>query len=238
MPSPTFRFKQFTIRHDRSSMKVGTDGVLLGAWAACLSDVPSIASCLDIGTGSGLIALMLAQRFPQANIDAIDIDDASLQQAQENVDASPFSSKIFVVKRDFNSINEESNKYDLIASNPPFYKEYTFGGDEVRDAARHTASLPFERLISNASRLLSKQGIFSVIIPYGEAAAFISLCATEKLYLTRRTDVRTREKKAFKRTLLEFQKEIRSASSTTLTLLDTLNNRTVQYTELTKDFYL
>ena len=181
---------------------------------------------------------MLAQQFPQANIDAIDIDDASVQQARENVDASPFSSRISIEKRDFNSINEGSNQYDLIVSNPPFYKEETFGGNEARDAARHTASLPFERLISNTSKLLSVQGVFAVIIPYNDASTFISLCATEKLYLTRRTDVRTTERKAFKRTLLEFQKTIKTTSTTTLTLLDTQNHRSVQYTELTKDFYL
>lgn len=242
MPTPDFRFKQFTIRHDRSAMKVGTDGVLLGAWA---SGGVSTEECqrkhitiLDVGTGTGLIALMLAQRFPNADIVGIDIDEASIEQAKENVEVSPFRQRIRIQRQDFNAIDSCSNKYDVIVSNPPFYKEETLGTEQARNAARHTTSLPFERLVENASQMLSEEGLFSVIIPYGEASSFISLCAFNKLYLQRRLDVRSSERKPFKRVLLEFCKAIRPVETATLTLQDADNNRTTDYTALTQAFYL
>ena len=215
-------------------MKVGTDGVLLGAWAA--NNMPK--HILDVGVGTGLISLMLAQRFPDASIVGIDIDDASINQAKENVDLSSFRHQIRIAKQDFNNIDTFSNKYDLIVSNPPFYKENTLSGVKARDAARHTTSLPFEKLIENAFQLLSEEGLFAVIIPYGEASSFISMCALNKLYLQRRLDVRSSERKPYKRTLLEFCKTIRPVEADTLTLQDAQNNRTANYTRLTQDFYL
>ncbi|MBR1520545.1 MAG: methyltransferase [Bacteroidaceae bacterium] len=234
MPNPFFRFKQFTIRHDRSAMKVGTDGVLLGAWAE--TDGNSI---LDVGTGTGLIALMLAQRFPTATIEGIDIDEASVVQAKENVEASPFRSRIEVKKADFNNINHFSNQYDLIVSNPPFYQEETLGGNEARDAARHTVSLPFGNLVENASKLLRVEGRFCVIIPYGEATRFIALCAAKKLYLRRRLNIQSTPQKPPKRVMLDFSPTARGETSiATLTLYETMQQRTPEYTNLTKDFYL
>ena len=238
MPSPFFRFKQFTIRHDRSSMKVGTDGVLLGAWASCKEKDSFSSTILDVGTGTGLIALMLAQRFPKKTIIGIDIDEASVLQAKENVEMSPFSTRVEIRKSNFKNIDCFCNKYSLISSNPPFYKEETLGGNKARDAARHTSSLPFENLISNAAYLLADDGRFAVIIPYTETTNFISICAANKLYLTRRMDVRSTEHRPFKRTLLEFEKHIKPVEASTLTLTDSSNNRTPQYVELTKDFYL
>lgn len=238
LATPDFHFKQFTIRHDRSSMKVGTDGVLLGTWACPHTEQPLPIKCLDIGTGTGLIALMLAQRFPTASITGIDIDDASIEQAKENVEASPFKEQILIKKQDFNIINLHSNKYELIVSNPPFYKEETLGGKQARDAARHTTSLPFNTLVENASKMLSENGAFSVIIPYAEAPSFISICAFNKLYLHRRLDVRSSERKPFKRTLLEFGKTLFPAQTDTLTLQDTHNSRTAEYAQLTGAFYI
>lgn len=242
MPTLDFRFKQFTIRHDRSAMKVGTDGVLLGAWASggiSTEEYPrEHITILDVGTGTGLIALMLAQRFPHADIVGIDIDEASIEQAKENVEASPFRQRIRIQKQDFNDIDSNSNKYDIIVSNPPFYREETLGMEQARNAARHTTSLPFEKLVENASQLLSEKGLFSVIIPYGEASSFISLCALNKLYLQRRLDVRSSERKPFKRVLLEFCKAIRPVKTDALTLQNADNNRTTGYTTLTQAFYL
>ena len=230
-------------------MKVGTDGVLLGAWAnpqlSTLHSQPSTLNpqlsalhCLDIGTGTGVIALMLAQRFPSALIEGIDIDEASVLQARENVEASPFATRVNIKNADFSRFDCFSKRYDLIVSNPPFYKEDTLGGDKARDAARHTQSLPFVALVANTSRLLTERGHFAVIIPHSDAADFISLCALHHLYLTRRTDVRSNERKPFKRSMLEFGKTIQPATTDTLTLHDTENRRTPEYTKLTKDFYL
>ena len=219
-------------------MKVGTDGVLLGAWAAQEEYSQKKMRVLDVGVGTGLISLMLAQRFPYIQVTGIDIDDSSVKQARENVEASKFKERINVLKQDFRNIDYFFNKYDLIVSNPPFYKEKTLGGDNARDAARHNSFLPFDTLVANAVELLESNGIFSVIIPYGETGHFISICASHKLYLKRRMDVRSSEKKAFKRTLLEFSKTASSTLATALTLNAFDGSRTNEYTQLTKDFYL
>ena len=219
-------------------MKVGTDGVLLGAWAAQEEDSRKILKVLDVGVGTGLISLMLAQRFPFVQVTGIDIDGPSIKQARENVETSKFKERIDVQKQDFRHINSFSNQYDLIVSNPPFYREQTLSGNDARDAARHNSFLPFSTLIANAAKLLANDGLFSVVIPYGETSHFISMCVSHKLYLKRRMDVRSSEKKAFKRTLLEFGKTACPTLTATLTLNASDGSRTDEYTQLTKDFYL
>lgn len=247
MPNPFFRFKQFAIRHDRCAMKVGTDGVLLGAWAspACekRSNVASAnaLNILDVGTGSGLIALMLAQRFPHSRIEGIDIDEASVLQATENVENSVFCSRIAIKKKDYGNIEQFCNKYDLIVSNPPFYKEDTLSGNIARDTARHTSFLSFETLISNTSKLLLPKGVFAVIIPYQSASDFISICVQEKLHLIRRMDIKPTTQKPPNRTLLAFSpsvENVKDADPHFLTLYDADNHRTKEYSAMTKDFYL
>ena len=240
MATSDFRFKQFTIRHDRSAMKVGTDGVLIGAWAQVpqneeASPHPNV---LDVGTGTGLIALMLAQRFPTAKIVGIDIDDASVEQAKENVKSTPFKAQISIQKQDFSNLDSSFNKYDLIVSNPPFYTEDTLSGKDARDIARHTTSLPFETLVANTTKLLIKGGLFCVIIPYQSASDFISVCVTNRLYLTRRLNIRSKENKSFNRVMLEFSTTIQPAETKTLTLYNDHRERTPEYTQLTQDFYL
>ena len=168
----------------------------------------------------------------------IDIDDASLEQAKENVESSIFKAQIQLQKQDFSDIDSFSNKYDLIVSNPPFYTEETLGGNQARDRARHTTSLPFETLVQNAARLLTEDGLFSVIIPHQSAADFISLCVASRLYLTRRLNIRSTERKPFNRVLLEFSTKMLPSETSTLTLYDVNNNRSSEYTHLTQDFYL
>ena len=234
-------------------MKVGTDGVLLGAWAGRdlnlnhnhnlnhnlnLNENFYTKRCLDIGTGTGLIALMLAQRFPEAKIEGIDIDTASIEQAKDNVENSVFKARITIKEQDFGNINSFSSKYNLIASNPPFYTEDTLGGKQARDRARHTTSLPFEILISNVAKLLATDGLFSVIIPYQSATDFISTCVANRLYLTRRVNIRSTEKKPFNRVMLEFSTSIQPSDTSTLTLYDANYKRSSDYSQLTQDFYL
>ena len=274
MPNPYFNFKRFTICHDRSSMKVGTDGVLLGAWAGKgLREDGSPMAILDVGTGSGLIALMLAQRFEGSHVDAIDIHDDSVAQAACNAQASVFADRIHVCKqdfclmgedfnghdknlkssdkdinghdknlkssdKDFKSLNKDFNRYDLIVTNPPFYIEDTLSGNSARDNARHTSSLPFEVLIGGASKLLNEDGLFAVIIPYSSSAAFVGSCALHGLYLLRRTDVRSTERKPFKRSLLEFGRHAAASDASVLTLYSAGCQRSDEYAELTQDFYL
>ncbi len=239
MPTPHFHFKKFTICHDRSSMKVGTDGVLLGAWAGQgLDNELSPKTILDIGTGSGLIALMLAQRFESSHITAIDIHEESVAQAQENAMASSFGDRIEVSLQDFSTMDINSNRYDLIVSNPPFYTEDTLSGKESRDNARHTSALPFDALISGAASLLNDKGLFSVIIPYSSVSSFVFLCTKNRLHLLRRMDVKSTEKKDIKRSLLEFGKQSKPTQTATITLYAEGGLRSAEYAKLTKEFYL
>ena len=246
MPNPFFRFKQFAIRHDRCAMKVGTDGVLLGAWVStwdgwCEETSKPALNILDVGTGSGLIAMMLAQRFPHSHIVGIDIDEASVLQATENVEGSIFRDRITIKKKDYGDIKLFCNKYDLIVSNPPFYKEETFSGNIARDTARHTAFLSFETLISNTAKLLLPNGVFCVIIPYQSASNFISISIQEKLHLIRRMNIKPTPQKSPNRTLLAFSLSTEQTNCTEypfLTLYDADNKRTSEYTAMTKEFYL
>ena len=229
-----FKFKQFTIDDSACAMKVGTDGVILGAWAE-VSDAKRI---LDVGTGSGLIALMISQRNAQATVDAIDIDGDAVSQASANVKASPFGSRIRLKTVDF-AVIEKNEKYDAIVSNPPFYNEQTNCPDTRRDAARHTSSLPFETLICKARAHLNDDGCLSVIIPYGEASNFIATAAAHKLALSHRTDIHPNPRKEPKRTLLTFKcKRLNSTTTDKLFIRNEDNEYSTEYKLLTKDFYL
>lgn len=263
MGTDSFKFKQFEVCHDKCGMKVGTDGVLLGAWAV---PPPSAGDLrvLDVGTGSGLIALMLAQRFESASVTAIDIDQAAVAQARGNVAASPFGSRIEVVQCDFRSFSYSQQEdfscseqedflcsaqenflcptkeqgYDLVVSNPPFYVEDTFCPDSQKNAAKHASSLPFRQLINGAARVMGKGGTLSVIVPYSVANDFIGLAALSELYLQRRCDVRSSMRKPFKRSLLSFSTIVSTTERTELTLRDADNQYTEAYRNLTREFYL
>ena len=153
-----FKFKQFEIHQDRCAMKVGTDGVLLGAWA------PGGKHILDVGSGTGLISLMMAQRFPEAQVLGIDMDGEACEEAAENVAASPFADRVEIEccrLQDYHS----AESFDAIVSNPPFFLNSLKNPDSKRTMARHTDSLPFRDLFRGAKMLLSDDGVFSVIVP-------------------------------------------------------------------------
>ncbi|MBQ9363307.1 MAG: methyltransferase [Bacteroidaceae bacterium] len=230
----SFRFKQFAVRHDRCAMKVGTDGVLLGAWA----NVEGSTTALDIGTGTGLIALMLAQRNAALSVTGIDIDSDAVKQAQENVQNSPWARRINIEQADFTLNDEQNARYDLIVSNPPFHTEDTLNPDATRTAARHTCSLPFPVLIRKAATLLTAQGHLCLIVPTATAPEVVGEAAAQHLYLSKRTDVKTTPRKTAKRTLLEFTPNITQTVYSILTLQDEHQKRTGEYMALTQDFYL
>lgn len=190
-------------------MKVGTDGVLLGAWAQVTNaDTGRAGGCrvLDVGAGCGLVSLMLAQRFPQATITALEIDEAAAKQAEENVAQSPFATQVVVEQGDFSRY--DSSTYDAIVSNPPFFEEDLLPPDSQRANARHTAAgLTFEVLVSRSVHLLKEGGSLQVIIPKNAQTRFHGICNAEGLILIRATDVRTVERKSPKRVLLHFIKE-------------------------------
>jgi len=230
-----FTFKQFTIRQDQTAMKTGTDGVLLGAWC----DVEGATKILDIGTGTGLIALMCAQRASKVNIIAIEIDPAACRQAQQNVSESKFKDQISVLNADFRDYcHDNSLKFSHIVSNPPFFTENTGSPDQKRQLARQAKSLPFDILIKGVVDLLDDGGRFSVIIPWGETLDFVRLCALQHLHLCRKTAVISREGLAPIRALLSFSNQILPLQQESLTIRDLDGKFTSQYIQLTSDFYL
>jgi len=216
-------------------MKVGTDGVLLGSWAS----VEGRRNALDVGCGSGLIALMLAQRNPLLHITGIDIDEQAAEQARENAMESKWADRIEIVVGDFtNSSLSLRGFFDLIVSNPPFYKENTTCPDGRRDMARHASSLPMDKFMEKSAQLLTEDGILALIVPMEAVQNVVGEATMNRLYLRRRCDIKTTEKKAPKRALLEFGRECRPTLTTTMTLQDGDGKRSKEYENLVRDFYL
>lgn len=232
MSNPYFSFKQFTVYHDRCAMKVGTDGVLLGAW----TEVASARRILDIGTGTGLIALMLAQRS-DAYITGIDIDYEATEQAKENVERSPWKERIEIVHRDI-GLYQAEGLFDVIVSNPPYFVHSLKCPEQQRNMARHTDTLSFEALLHAAKRLLHREGSFSIIIPADAAEAFQVLAKQEELYLWRRTWVQGRPDTPSKRVLLAFRQMPSELHEDRLTIELDRHVYTPEYTALTQAFYL
>jgi len=232
-----FQFKRFTIQQDKCAMKVGTDGVLLGAWAPLDNNPYAI---LDIGAGTGLIALMLAQRSGAEQIDALEIDDAAYEQAVDNFENSPWGDRLFCYHAGMDEFMEEpEDEYDIIISNPPFYTEDYTSGNEQRDTARFTESLPFEDLTEAAGMLLSQDGVFCVIIPFKEEESFIALAAEESLYPFKITRVRGTTTSEIKRSLIAFNRNQSSQPAIDELVIELArHNYTPEYSALTKDFYL
>ncbi len=229
-----FKFKQFTIAQDRTAMKVGTDGVLIGAWTTVEN---SDRRLLDIGSGTGLIALMLAQRS-DAVVDAVEIDSDSAAQAAENIAMSPWSQRVNIHNVDITNFNQ-SNRYDLIVSNPPFFSNSLLPPDKSRTTARHTTSLTFESLIASIERLLSPSGHFALILPTNESEEFEKL-SKGHLYLWRKCLVKSRVESDCKRVMYEYRLwQADNIEQTELAIREAHSNEyTTEYRNLTADFYL
>lgn len=231
-----FKFKEFTIHQDQCAMKVGTDGVLLGAWTP-LDKQP--VSILDIGAGTGLIALQLAQRSSAETIDAIELDDDAYEQCVANFEASPWADRLFCYHAGFDEfVDEMDDKYDLIVSNPPFYAEDVASSNQSRDKARQNSSLPFDELIAGVSKFLTDDGIFSVIIPFKEEDTFIDLAKEVGLYCNRITRVKGNPDTEFKRSLMEFSFHQNEPKIDTLVIEKGRHQYTEEYITLTQAFYL
>lgn len=197
MANSFFQFKQFRVSQDRCAMKVGTDGTLLGAWAQGGTDI------LDIGTGTGLIALMMAQRFPESTIKAIDIDAEACSQAAENVAASPFAQRMVVVHA---SLQSYTSTCDSIVCNPPFFSDSLHSPDSQRTMARHTTTLSYAELFRSVAGLLSQNGVFSAVIPFDCRRAFDDEAIFAGLFPSRVCAVRTTWRKPPRRYLLEYRR--------------------------------
>lgn len=217
-------------------MKVGTDGVLLGAWAP----VHDTKSILDIGTGTGVIAIMLAQRAEKAQIHAVEIEETACEQAKENMMASPWTNRLTVEHtpiQDYAKIHQ--GEYDLIVSNPPFFSGGTLSDNQDRSSVRHTIKMPHGDLLSAVRRLLSKEGRFCCILPLIEGLRFQELAATYRLYCTKLTEVKPKADKGVERLLMQFEYTEREQEKDELIIQNEgRNDWTEDYIALTGAFYL
>lgn len=228
-----FRFKKFTVRQDRCSLKVGTDGVVLGAWA----NIAQAERILDIGTGTGLLALMCAQRNPIASVDAIEMDDPSAEQAEENVAASPWADRIRVHRMDVRKMKSD-RRYDLIICNPPYYSGDMSSPDERAGVAKHSCELSFSDLAKVVSDHLSDPGRFACIIPLRREGEMISLLYDLGIYPMRRCELKYLEDRPVKQLLLEFARDENEVRSELLIVEHQPGEFTIQYKYLLQDFLL
>ena len=232
MSNSFFSFRQFSISQDRCAMKVGTDGVLLGAWA------PGGQRILDVGTGTSLIALMMAQRFPTSHVVGIDVDDEACLQAVENVENSPFSDRVKIVKSSLQEFLVEES-FDAIVSNPPYFVNSLKNPDARRTLARHTDSLSFDDLFRGVGRLLSEYGVFSIIIPTDALEQMLLNACHYGFYVSRQVAVKTVERKLPKRYLISFRRQPTECVVEEIKVMtDSEGNRSTWFDALTREFYL
>ena len=228
-----FRFKQFSVVNDRTAMKVGTDGVLLGAWCP----VEGTRRVIDVGTGCGVIALMIAQRNPDALIDGIDIDQPSIEEAGLNFARSPWGDRLTAQQQDFNAMVADQ-RYDLVVSNPPFFTNGILPDGAARTTARHTLSLSYRQLIEGSERLLSDDGSLALISPTDAEREIIEAAAFSSLPLRRLTRVIPVDGAAPKRTLWLLSRRNIPYREDSLTITRADGTFTPEYTALTHPFYL
>lgn len=233
MANSYFEFKQFTINQGNTAMKVGTDGVLLGAWAK----IKNASTILDIGTGTGLIAIMSAQRNSSALIDAVEIDDSSSRQAIENVNNCPWSSRISVYNKALQDFYPML-KYDSIISNPPFFINSTKASCSKKSTARHTDTLSFDDIIFFAVKNLSEKGVLNIILPVVEGELFIKKAAVKGLFCSKKTFIFPNSETKAHRLLLEFSL-IENVTDISHFTIETLQRHyyTEEYKNLTGEFY-
>ena len=228
-----FRFKQFAVVNDRTAMKVGTDGVLLGAWCP----IDDVLSVLDVGTGCGVIAMMVAQRNHSAVIDAIDIDHDAIEEAALNFANSPWGDRLTAVEGNFNAMNT-IKRYDLIVSNPPYFTNGVLPTGDARTTARHTANLSYRQLIEGASRLLSDNGSLALITPTDAESDIVEAATFASLPVRRLKRVIPVEGALPKRTLWMLSRNEIPYVEDTLTIAHRDGTFTSEYVELTGAFYL
>ena len=232
-----FRFKQFTIKQDICAMKVNTDGVLLGAWC----DASCAKRALDIGTGTGVIAMMLAQKNKSLMVDAIDIDENAYLQAKENFESNTIGQQIRAYHEGLQEFADEKNwKYDLVVSNPPFFTGGTFSYNENKAYVRHTIKLSHSELLQNVQKLLKGDGFFDVILPFTEGLRFIQIAGQYGLFACKKTEVYSRPGKSTERLLIRFSKirhEIIETDTLSIMKVDQ-NEYSDEYKLITRDYYL
>ncbi|APY08106.1 tRNA (adenine-N(6)-)-methyltransferase [Winogradskyella sp. J14-2] len=231
-----FKFKQFSVNQDRCAMKIGTDGVLLGSWTSVKHNPFHI---LDIGSGTGILSLMMAQRSYAEQIEAIEIDDDAYEQCSENFENSPWNDRLFCYHASLLEFVEEvEDAFDLIICNPPFYSEDYKTENKSRNLARFNDAMPFKHIIYAVEHLLAEDGLFSIVIPRKEEKDFIALANTIGLFPNRILYVRGNPDADVKRSLIEFSYAEKDVEASDLIIETERHNYTKDYINLTKDFYL
>jgi tRNA1Val (adenine37-N6)-methyltransferase len=236
MANNYFSFKQFTVHHDKCAMKVGTDGVLLGAWVKVIN----VGRILDIGTGTGLIAIMMAQRST-AFIDAVEIDENACKQAVENVAACPWKERIVIHHDSFQHFAANTtSQYDIIVSNPPYFSNSLKSPLQLRSLARHDDSLSNESLLRSSAHILAPEGYLYVIIPAYDINSFIALAGLHGLYPSQMIKIRPVPHKAYSRCLIEFSSYRNQICTEKELIIKQENSKeyTHEYKNLTRDYYL
>ncbi|MBO7316714.1 MAG: methyltransferase [Paludibacteraceae bacterium] len=230
-----FRFKQFVVRQQQCAMKVGTDGVLLGSWCR----VPVEGRVLDVGTGTGLLALMVAQRSLKVDITALEIDREASLQAMENCQKSPWRERIKVLHTSLQEFGEMSaDRFDMVVCNPPYFDRSLRCPDKKRTTARHSETLSFDDLLHFSAVLLKKEGSLSVVLPEKESEVFKDKAVDKGLFLCRQMNVLPTPKKDVKRRLMEFSFEKKELEARNLVIETERHIYTEEYKNLTQDFYL
>ena len=236
MSKATFSFKEFSLSQDRSAMKVGTDGVLLGAWTQIDENISSI---LDIGTGTGLIALQLAQRCDCEIIDALEIEPSAFEQAVENFESSPWSDRLYCYHASLQEFQLEiDDKYDLIVCNPPFYNNSFKAHGPQRNLARQAETLDFEELLNGVASLLNQQGTCAFIVPHDQEQTITDLGLQQGLHAYRITRVKGSPERPVKRSLIQMRRQKEDIDISELTIETSRHNYTQDYIDLVRDFYL
>jgi tRNA1Val (adenine37-N6)-methyltransferase len=228
-----FKFKHFSISQSDTTMKVGTDAMVLGSLVS-LVDRP--VTVLDIGTGTGVLALMIAQRSEEALVMALEIDERACQEAENNFKASHWSNRLASIHEDILEIEFDST-FDLIVSNPPYYENSLLSENDRTSRAKHAEFLPVGSLLNKVNELLTNEGSFWVIIPFENTNSWVEAAKEENLYLKSSISIIGKEGQGEKRSILEFSRKQSEVSSASLTVRDFKNNYTKEYIELTKEFH-
>lgn len=241
MANSYFKFKQFTIHQDKCAMKVCTDACLFGALVAnsmlSINKNKESLQCLDIGTGTGLLSLMIAQKNNQVKIDAIEIEASAAEQATENIAASPWADDVQVFKEDILTFCSEK-EYDYIFSNPPFFKDDLKSAVKAKNSAKHDTSLSLLQLLQVVESHLATAGIFAVLLPYHRVDYFIAESKKTGLHLTRQVLVKQTIKHKFFRGILFFKRKETEPELSEIIIKDTAHNYTPEFTATLKDYYL
>ncbi len=235
MPDQPFRFKQFSMYHHRSTMKIGTDAVLLGIW----TEVKGANRVLEVGAGSGVISLLLASRNAESKIDAVEIDEDSCVEAGENFANSPFAERLRVLKDDFNAfVAVNKTKYDLIVSNPPFFVNDMKSTDPKKKLARHTGTLSYEQLVRGVVEILNEKGKFSLVLPYSQRRNFLNICTRNGLWLQKELLIFPKPCKEPNRVNMQLGFEKKSLISEKFIIRNEDGSFTQMYLKTVGDYYI